>query len=181
MSEHTSEKEQNEKQKELISHGAKIQTKSDSKEELNDSPEFDELDEEEQEEIGKMASFITRQVMESYSGPLPHPKILAEYEQALPGTADRIVAMAEKEQEHRHNTQNEMIKVESRDSACGMVFAFVLSIACIIAAIVIICMVPNAAGAFCSAFMGASGMISVIITFIKSTRHNSDKNEDEDE
>lgn len=179
MSEHTSEKEQNEKQKELTSHGAKIQTKSDSKEELNDLPEFDELNEEEQEEFGKMTSFITRQVMESYSGPLPHPKILAGYEQALPGTADRIVTMAEKEQEHRHNAQNKMIQVESRDSVCGMVFAFILSIICIITAIIIVYKVPTTAGAISGAFIGSSGMISVIIKFITSTRHSSDKKQDD--
>ena len=74
MSEHTSEKEQNEKQNELTSHGTKVQAKPDPKEELDDLPELDELDEEEQKEFGKMTSFITREVMEKYSGPLPHPK-----------------------------------------------------------------------------------------------------------
>ena len=60
MSEHTSKKEQNEKQNELTSHGTKVQAK----------PELDELDEEEQKEFGKMTSFITREVMERYSGPI---------------------------------------------------------------------------------------------------------------
>lgn len=180
MSEHTSEKEQNEKQNELTSHGTKVQAKSDPKEELDDLPELDELDEEEQKEFGKMTSFITREVMERYSGPLPHPKILSGYEQILPGTADRIVAMAEREQEHRHDMQNKMMKTESRDSALGVFFAFILSIMCIVAAVIIVWKVPNAVGALSSAFLGASGMISVIITFIKSTRRNSSDIQTED-
>ena len=138
MSEHTSEKEQNEKQNELTSHGTKVQAKPEPKEELDDLPELDELDEEEQKEFGKMTSFITREVMERYSGPLPHPKILSGYEQILPGTADRIVAMAEREQEHRHNMQEKMIKTESRDSVGGMVCAFVLSVLCIIGAVLVV-------------------------------------------
>lgn len=36
-----------------------------------------------------------------FSGPLPHPRILADYEITLPGCADRIVAMAERQAEHR--------------------------------------------------------------------------------
>lgn len=184
MSEHTSEKEQNEKQNELTSHGTKVQAKPEPKEELDDLPELDELDEEEQKEFGKMTSFITREVMERYSGPLPHPKILSGYEQILPGTADRIVAMAEREQEHRHNMQEKMIKTESRDSVGEMVCAFVLSVLCIIGAVLVVYLVPTSAGAIAGALLGMSGMGSVIIHFLNSTRRSPDNiqaKEDDDE
>lgn len=39
---------------------------------------------------------VMRQV--THSGPLPHPEILAGMERVLPGTADRIVKMAEQAQ-----------------------------------------------------------------------------------
>lgn len=35
-----------------------------------------------------------------FSGPLPHPEILARYESILPGAADRIITMAEGEAKH---------------------------------------------------------------------------------
>lgn len=38
----------------------------------------------------------------SFSGPLPPPDSIREYNQILPGGAERIFAMAEKEQGHRH-------------------------------------------------------------------------------
>lgn len=38
---------------------------------------------------------------ESFSGPLPHPQILQGYDDVQIGFAERIVAMAEKEQAHR--------------------------------------------------------------------------------
>ncbi|WP_339529351.1 DUF2335 domain-containing protein [Pseudomonas mucidolens] len=49
---------------------------------------------------------VTQAVMqlEQHRGPLPPPRQLFEYEQCLPGAAERIVAMAEKEQNHRHST-----------------------------------------------------------------------------
>ena len=37
----------------------------------------------------------------SFSGPLPPPSIYGEYERTLPGSAERILVMAEKEQNHR--------------------------------------------------------------------------------
>ena len=37
----------------------------------------------------------------SFSGPVPPPAMYAGYEEVLPGSADRIMRMAEKEQDHR--------------------------------------------------------------------------------
>ena len=39
---------------------------------------------------------------ESYQGPVPHPDHAAAYEKLVPGSAGRFLAMAEKEQDHRH-------------------------------------------------------------------------------
>ncbi len=47
-----------------------------------------------------------------YSGPVPDPDSLAKYEQISPGFADRILKMAEKEQEERIVTQRQVIEAE---------------------------------------------------------------------
>jgi uncharacterized membrane protein len=44
-------------------------------------------------------------VISSRSGPLPTPTELAAYDELLPGTADRIISMAEREQAARHNLE----------------------------------------------------------------------------
>ena len=49
---------------------------------------------------------IIRASESSHSGPLPPPRQLREYEQALPGLAERIVRLAEAEQDHRHGIIN---------------------------------------------------------------------------
>lgn len=36
------------------------------------------------------------QLQHHYSGPLPHPETLAKYDQIVPGAAERIITMAEK-------------------------------------------------------------------------------------
>ncbi len=48
-------------------------------------------------------------ISETFSGPLPPPDDFAKYENVLPGAADRIIAMAEKEQQIRANGDNAIL------------------------------------------------------------------------
>jgi uncharacterized membrane protein len=57
---------------------------------------------------------------ESFSGPIAHPRHLAAYEQILPGAAERIVAMAEKQQDHNIAINEKMINAAIRDERFGM-------------------------------------------------------------
>ena len=50
---------------------------------------------------------------EIFSGPLPPPSLMSAYEDIFPGFAERIMAMAEKEQNNRHAIQ----AIEVRHSA----------------------------------------------------------------
>ena len=53
---------------------------------------------------------------ESFQGPLPPPAMLLQYNQILPGGAERIFRLTEKEQEHRHKTQSDaLLGAVSRD------------------------------------------------------------------
>ena len=40
-----------------------------------------------------------------HSGPLPTPETLAGYEALLPGAADRVFAMVERDMDHQHATE----------------------------------------------------------------------------
>lgn len=52
---------------------------------------------------------VTTMVQRVHSGPLPAPDTYGHYEQVLPGSAERILAMAEKEQDHRHRSEGRVI------------------------------------------------------------------------
>ena len=56
---------------------------------------------------------IKKVVMEmakaEFSGPIPPPSIIEGYERVLPGSADRIISMAEKQSEHRQKMEDKMI------------------------------------------------------------------------
>ncbi|MDD2341423.1 MAG: DUF2335 domain-containing protein [Tolumonas sp.] len=46
-------------------------------------------------------------IAETHQGPLPPARTLAGYEKVLPGAAERVMQMAEKEQAHRHEMQKQ--------------------------------------------------------------------------
>lgn len=51
---------------------------------------------------------------ESFSGPIPPPKILAEYEKIVPGSGDRIIKMAEHQMAHRHRMEDRAVDLDER-------------------------------------------------------------------
>lgn len=61
-----------------------------------------------------------------FSGPLPPPALLAHYEQTLPGLADRIATMAEKEQKVRHRDNAWILTNDSVKVSGSIVVSLVL-------------------------------------------------------
>jgi uncharacterized membrane protein len=64
------------------------------------------------EKIGEAKLILTRVVSKSHSGPIPSAEELEHLESVKPGLADRVVTMAEKEQNNRHNTTDTLINKE---------------------------------------------------------------------
>ncbi len=62
----------------------------------------------------------------SYIGPIPPAEDLDRYNQITPGAADRIIAMAEKEQTHRHNIDGDTTRGFTEYMRRGQWFAFIL-------------------------------------------------------
>lgn len=73
-----------------------------------------------------------------YNGPLPIPSHLEAYENILPGSADRIITMAEKEAEHRHDMETKAIEFAQRDARRGQTFTFIIVMASLIGGIILI-------------------------------------------
>lgn len=124
----------------------------------------------EMEEQREQVRQVVTSVMSEFSGPLPPPSIMKGYEDIVPGSADRILSMAENQAKHRQSMEKKIIDIESRDSLLGILFAFFLGASCIIAAIIIVILVPENSGAISGSILGMAGISSVIATFIKGTR-----------
>ena len=67
----------------------------------------------------------------SFSVPLPPPSMYGEYNRVLPGSAERILAMAEREQAHRVSMEGTALQASAKDSKLGQYFGFGLALICI--------------------------------------------------
>lgn len=117
---------------------------------------------------GKLMQALS--ISEQYSGPIPHPRIIEGYEKIIPGAADRILTMAEKEAEHRHEMDGKFYKTDSRDSLLGILSAFILTGILAIGGIVIILKVPETWGTVTGCIMAGGSVGTILTTFIKGTK-----------
>ena len=62
------------------------------------------------------------------TGPIPSPEEIGEYERILPGSADRLIKMAEKEQSHRHQIESRGQTHRVGITFVGQLFAFLIGI-----------------------------------------------------
>lgn len=111
-----------------------------------------------------------------FRGPIPPPDTMDGYERTLPGAADRILSMAEKQSEHRQLMERKMIEAEARDSLLGVISGLTLGLGCVIAAITMTIVYPQSAGVISGAVLGSAGVASIAATAIKSTRRGRRNN-----
>jgi len=65
----------------------------------------------------------------SYSGSVPPPSVLAEFERALPGAANRIISLAEAQARHRHALELRLAGARIRTANRGQWLAFLVVLA----------------------------------------------------
>jgi uncharacterized membrane protein len=72
-------------------------------------------------DLNEVARRITQiAVSEQFSGPMPHPKHLRDYDEILPGAAERILAMAERNLKHNMTMDEKVMEAEVDDLKLGM-------------------------------------------------------------
>lgn len=69
----------------------------------------------------------------TFSGPIPPPIFLAEYEKLVPGSAKRFLDEPHFEAEHRRALEKFMVNEQVKLSKRGQCMAFFLALVCIIA------------------------------------------------
>ena len=99
-----------------------------SHESENVSDELDKLIElvpNEQKEKASAIISVVRESMVAFSGPIPPPEQFGQYERILPGSADRILRMAEKQQDHRMEIEKEAVTKNLNHNKRGQSFGFI--------------------------------------------------------
>jgi uncharacterized membrane protein len=76
-----------------------------------------------------------REELRFFSGPLPPPDVLAEYNRVFPDCGKAIVEMAQKEQQHRHDHEAQQIKAEYTLARRGQLIGATLAMIAVAGAI----------------------------------------------
>jgi uncharacterized membrane protein len=101
-------------------------------------------------------------VAQSHSGPLPSAAEFARYEATLPGAADRIVAMTEREQAHRHDLQGQAIRADIRLKGRGQLFA----LAALIMSLLVVALLAYWGHATAAVTLGTGVIVAVVALFL---------------
>jgi uncharacterized membrane protein len=101
-----------------------------------------------------------------FSGPLPHPEILARYEQIQPGAADRIIAMAEAQSRHRQDLETKAIDSDIKNSRTGLHYGLIIGLATILSGAACIFVGQQWGGIF----LGGAGLTGLVGVFVYGSR-----------
>lgn len=111
-----------------------------------------------------------------WSGPLPPPAVLYQYEQVQAGPADRIVSMAETVSTGAIKTRDKLADAEIERARTGQALAFLLTVIALAASIYFFAAHNPAAGAALLSFP----VIMLIRSFLTSIRGESPGRRDDD-
>lgn len=113
-----------------------------------------------------------------FSGPLPHPSILAGYENCMPGAADRILRMTEAEGEHRRFVENTIIARDFDEARRGQYCATAITVIALLISGLSIYL-----GQILVAVLFGGGSLAAIITAllrVKTIPHSAKDQESQD-
>lgn len=116
----------------------------------------------------------------SHRGPLPTPAMLREYEAILPGLAERIVRLPEREQEHRHQTMETILRRDARLRDRGQVFGM-LALVIVLAFCAYLASIGAAKIAGAVAIALVIAVVGIFVTGRYLDAHSDTNNESSDE
>ncbi len=64
-----------------------------------------------------------------FHGPLPPPAVIEQYERAVPGSAERILTLAEEQQHLRHRVEEKIVTAAIATESRGQWLAFIIVLA----------------------------------------------------
>jgi uncharacterized membrane protein len=111
----------------------------------------------------EVAQRITQVTAERYSGPVPHPEMLARYETIVPGSAERLISMAERSMAHQISMESTMLTKANAQTDRGQHYGLAVALTGLIGAFTLVLCGHDAAGGV----LGGTtllGMVGVFVT-----------------
>ncbi len=131
--------------------------------------EFGSLAKDTEELLEKFPSKTKKQLIAaiaSYSGPLAHPSFVKGYEEILPGSAERILAMAEAEGLHRREQEKKVVNCEIRCKVTGLWLGFAIGMLAIAGS----CAIAIFSSPLAGTTLGIGSIASLVGVFVYGSR-----------
>jgi uncharacterized membrane protein len=111
----------------------------------------------------------TRVTHQQFSGPVPPPVILEDYDRIIPGAANRILEMAEKEAEHQRKMEETALSEAIKESKRGQNYGLVVTLAAFTTASFAIY-----TGAYtCASIIAGTTVVALVSVFVTGRLMNS--------
>lgn len=108
-------------------HEEPIESPTDAETEDKNRRIMEHIQEEAPEVLGAVAIGM------SFQGPLPPPEMLSQYDELVPGAAERLIDIHEKEKQHGSEIKKTMVEAEREDNSAaraefkrGQIFSFII-------------------------------------------------------
>jgi len=111
----------------------------------------------------KLIETVAFSITKEHRGPLPSPQTLNEYNQVIPGLADRMITSYEKQVDHRISLENKAVTSQIAQSARGQWFALIIGIFALSCSTFTIYQGHEWPGAV----IGVGGITSLVVAFLK--------------
>ena len=97
-----------------------------------------------------------------WAGPLPSPQVLREYNAIVPDSADRIIKMAEKQEDHRISIESKVVDSNIRNEKLGVLSGFIIGLSGLVCAT--LCALYG--HDWVAAVIGGSTLVSLVSVFV---------------
>ena len=97
-----------------------------------------------------------------FSGPLPPPALLEGYDRLLPGSAERILSMAEASLQHQQEMERDALEHDAAEIHRGQIFGLTIGITALLAAVVALAMGSQ----IVAGVIGGSTVVGLVSVFI---------------
>ena len=116
---------------------------------------------------------LHQQSVQSFSGPLPPPAVLKEFNQIVPGAAGRIIKMAEGQFTHRTEIEKKVIDSDISRSKWGQVLGFIIAILGLLVSLITILRGQEVSGSI----IGGGTLVSLVSVFMYGTKSRKKERE----
>lgn len=111
--------------------------------------------------------------IEGYAGPVPSPQMLREYDDIVPGLADRLISVFEQQAKHRMGLEDKVVQDNSHRANLGLWFGFILGAMAILSAVGLSIAHLQVAGGI----LGGTGMVSLAAVFVYGSQQRKSERE----